>query len=258
MLLMRVMARVAGLLALAVCLGACIPDANPVDEQKDPHYQRGLKLVNSQDYKGAVEEFERALESNPHSAAAHFELGCLYDKLGDNAAAIYHYDRHLKLRPNSDQAQVVNERIHGCKQDLANTEFSPHITQNLQREVDRLTAENAALRQQLAAWQRPAQAPADPPPPRAEAARLAAHDQPATAPPVRGATPPPPRLNVAGNIQSVAAAPAPSHPRVHIVKPRETVHSIALQYGLSVSTVLAANPRVDPRRLRIGQNLALP
>ena len=91
-----------------------------------------------------------------------------------------------------------------------------------------------------------------------QAARLAAHDQPATAPPVRGATPPPPRLNVAGNIQSVAAAPAPSHPRVHIVKPRETVHSIALQYGLSVSTVLAANPRVDPRRLRIGQNLALP
>jgi LysM repeat protein len=51
---------------------------------------------------------------------------------------------------------------------------------------------------------------------------------------------------------------APSHPRVHIVKQRETVSSIAVQYGLRASAVLAANPRVDPRRLRVGQSLALP
>src|SRR5580658_2851772 len=156
MLLSRVMANVAGLLALAVCLGACIPDDRHVDEQKDPHFQRGLKLVNSQDYKGAVEEFEKALESNPHSAAAHFELGCLYDKLEDGAAAIYHYERHLKLQPDSEQAQLVNERIHGCKQMLADKEFAPAITQSLQREVDRLTATNLALRLQLAALQHPA------------------------------------------------------------------------------------------------------
>jgi LysM repeat protein len=234
MLLWRVMTKFAGLLALAVCLGACIPDDRHVDEQKDPHFQRGLKLVNSQDYKGAVEEFESALESNPHSAAAHFELGCLYDKLGDSAAAIYHYDRHLKLRPNSDQAQLVNDRIRGCKQDLANTEFAPPDTQNLQREVDRLTVENLGLRQQLAAWQHPAAAPA-------MLAQLIAE-------PARLAT----------NTQSAAVSPASSHPRVHIVKQRETISSIAVQYGLRANAVLAANPRVDPRRLRVGQSLALP
>jgi LysM repeat protein len=48
------------------------------------------------------------------------------------------------------------------------------------------------------------------------------------------------------------------HPRVHIVKQSETVSSIAVEYGLKASAVLAANPRVDPRRLRIGQSLALP
>jgi tetratricopeptide (TPR) repeat protein len=236
MLLSRVMARFAGLLALAVCLGACIPDDRHVDEQKDPHFQRGLKLVNSQDYKGAVEEFEKALETDPHSASAHFELGCLYDKLEDSAAAIYHYERHLKLLPNSDQAQLVNERIRGCKQELADKEFSPPITQNLQREVDRLTAENLALRQQLAAWQRAAAAPAQRPAPQpgAEPIRLAA-----VSPPAAGPT-------------------APSHPRLHVVKQRETISSIAVQYGLKASAVLAVNPRVDPRRLRVGQSVALP
>jgi tetratricopeptide (TPR) repeat protein len=228
------MAKFAGLLALAVCLGACIPDDRHVDEQKDPHFQRGLKLVNSQDYNGAVEEFEKALETDPHSATAHFELGCLYDKLGDSAAAIYHYQQHLKLLPESDQAQLVNERIRGCRQMLADTEFSPPITQDLQREVDRLTAENLALKQQLASWQHAAKAPAAPPQPRTEPGRLAA------------------------NAPAVATSPGLLHPRVHIVKQSETVSSIAVEYGLKASAVLAANPRVDPRRLRIGQSLALP
>jgi LysM repeat protein len=252
MLLLRVVAKFAGLLALAVCLGACIPDDRHVDEQKDPHFQRGLKLVNSQDYKGAVEEFEKALETNPHSAAAHFELGCLYDKLNDNAAAIYHYDRHLKLLPNSDQAQLVSERIRGCKQELADTEFSPPITQNLQREVDRLSAENLGLRQQLAAWQHSAQAQAAPPP-TANTPSAAA-----LAPGIKGLAPLPPRRTLAAKAQSPAVSPARSHPRVHVVQQRETLSSIAVRYGLRASALLAANPRVDPRRLRIGQILSLP
>jgi tetratricopeptide (TPR) repeat protein len=251
MLLWRVMTKFAGLLALAVCLGACIPEDRHVDEEKDPYFQRGLKLVNSQDYRSAVEEFEKALENNPHSAAAHFELGCLYDKLGDSAAAIYHYDRHLKLLPNSDQAQLVNERIRGCKQDLANTEFSPPNTRNLQRAVDRLGAENLALRQQLAAWQRAAIPQAEPMP-------VPAHTQLVAMSPGRGETPLPLRRDLAANAQPVSESHAPSRPRVHIVQQRETIHSIAVQYRLKSRALLAANPRVDPRRLRIGQTLALP
>jgi LysM repeat protein len=54
------------------------------------------------------------------------------------------------------------------------------------------------------------------------------------------------------------AAPAASHPRVHVVKQHETISSIAVQHGLKAGALLAANPRVDPRRLRIGQSLALP
>jgi len=55
-----------------------------------------------------------------------------------------------------------------------------------------------------------------------------------------------------------AGPPAPARPRVHIVKPHETITSIAAGYGMKASAVLAANPQTDPRRLRIGQSLNLP
>ncbi len=231
---LRLLVKFAGMLALAVCLGGCIPGDSRVDEEKNPHFQRGRNLVNSQDYKGAVEEFEKALESNPGSAAAHFELGCLYDtKISNSAAAIYHYERHLQLLPDSDQRQRILDRIRGCKQELANTEFPLPDSKNLQREVDRLTAENLALKEQVAALQHQAA--------NAEAARL--HPAPA---------------RMAAADPSAAASAAPSHPRVHIVRERETISSIAAQYGLKASAILAANPRVEPRKLHIGQSLNLP
>jgi LysM repeat protein len=234
MLRLTVVAMFAGLVALALGLSGCIPGDSHADEEKDPHYQSGINLVNSQDFKGAVEEFEKALETNPRSAAAHFQLGWLYDnKINDSAAAIYHYQRHLQLIPNSDRTRSVQERIHLCKQELANAEFPLPNSQNLQREVDRLMADNIALKKQLAALQHPAPARTDLLQPDVGPIRLAV-------------------------TTSVVESPAAAHPRVHIVKERETIRSIAAQYSVKASAILAANPRVDPRRLRIGQSLNLP
>src|SRR5882672_3683534 len=87
-------------IALLLCLsmGGCLPSGrNPLDEQKEPHFLTGKSRVASMDYKGAVEAFEKALEVNPRSASAHFELGLLYEKNEmDYAAAIYHFDRFLR------------------------------------------------------------------------------------------------------------------------------------------------------------------
>jgi cobalt/nickel transport system permease protein len=74
------------------------------------------------DFQGAIESFEKAVEVNPKSAPAHFELGCLYDqKASDPAAAIYHYERYLKLLPNSDKKDIVVTRVQACKLQLAQT-----------------------------------------------------------------------------------------------------------------------------------------
>jgi LysM repeat protein len=230
-------------LSLALCGNGCIPGDSHLDEEKDPHFQRGRNLASGQDFKGAVSEFEKALETDPHSAAAHFELGWLYDtKINDPAAGIYHYERYLQLQPNSPRAQSIDvrERIRGCKRLLAGTEFPLPNNQNLQREVDKLTAENLALRQQLDALRGQLQAAAS----NAAQSRVAAASYSATPAVAPSATP--------------SAVATPARPRVYIVKERDTINSIAAQFGVKSRAVMAANPRVDPRRLQVGQTLNLP
>ena len=43
----------------------------------------------------------------------------------------------------------------------------------------------------------------------------------------------------------------------HTVKPGETFYSIARKYGLGIDSLTQANPKVDPNKLRVGQELAL-
>jgi tetratricopeptide (TPR) repeat protein len=238
-------------------LCGCFPGGNNhLDEEKDPHFQRGRDLVNSQEFKAAVDEYEQALETNPRSASAHYELGWLYDtKINDYAAAIYHYQRHLLLAPNSPRAQLVRERIRGCKLELASTEYPLPNSQNLQREVDRLTQENRLLKQQLdAARSHPGETPAAAPalPAVSSAVSSSVSSTVASAKVEASAK--------EGPVQprAVPAALDTGHPRVYVIQARDTITSVAARYGLKPKQVLAANPEVNPTRLRIGQNLNLP
>ena len=97
--------RTALLLLAGLVLSGCLPSA-PRDEEKEPYFLAGKSRVNTMDFKGAIESFEKAVEVNPKSAAAHFELGWLYDqKESDPAAAIYHYERFLKLSAELGQGR---------------------------------------------------------------------------------------------------------------------------------------------------------
>jgi len=46
--------------------------------------------------------------------------------------------------------------------------------------------------------------------------------------------------------------------RIHVIKPRETLASIARQYGVKLEALNAANPKANPRRLRPGQTVNVP
>ena len=147
-----------GLLALQP---GCMPSTQgPADEQKEAFYLKGKALEGTLDFRGAIEAYEKALEVNPQSGAAHFELGLLYEKENDYAAAIYHFERYLKLRPDSERMQIVKDRVMQNKMELAKTTTFAPVTQNLQRQFDamaeesrQLRAENEKLRAELAAVQ---------------------------------------------------------------------------------------------------------
>src|SRR6266536_3350506 len=142
-------------LVLLLCLGSsgCSPTAETqTDEQTNPHFKAGREKLGALDYQGAIDCFERALEDNPRSALAHYELGVLFDQHEiDYAAAIYHYSKALKLRPNGYPADNILQRIPACRQELIKADSLAVINPSMLRETERLREENHALRQQMEA-----------------------------------------------------------------------------------------------------------
>jgi tetratricopeptide (TPR) repeat protein len=237
-------------LLLAGCvLSGCLPSTLG-DEEKEPYFLAGKSRVSAMDFKGAIESFEKAVEVNPKSAPAHFELGWLYDqKESDPAAAIYHYERYLKLLPNSSKEEMVKAHILACKQQLAQTVSLGPVTERQQREFELLAEESKRLREENEKW-------------RAYALRLQNLTNqpgavlPATRPTQSSTSSQPVRAESTSAARPMAATAA-SH-RTHTVKAGETPGMIARQYGVSVQALMAANPRLEPRRLRIGQALIIP
>jgi nucleoid-associated protein YgaU len=182
-------------------------------------------------------------------------LACLFEKReADPAAAIYHYQQYLKLRPKADNAETVNQHVLALKQELAKTVSLGPVTERQQREFERLAEENRRLNEEVEKWH-------------AYAIRLQAlTNQTVTASPAprlvkpvtsgqsqaSGSTPP-----AFARTGPPLTAPAATQ-RTHTVKAGETAARIARQYGVRVDTLLAANPRIEPRRLHAGQTLNIP
>jgi len=241
--------RTALLLLAGLVLSGCLPSA-PRDEEKEPYYLAGKSRVNTMDFKGAIESFEKAVEVNPKSAPAHFELGWLYDqKESDPAAAIYHYERYLKLLPNSGKEEMVTTRVQACKQQLAQTVSLGPVTERQQREFEKLAEENKRLREDIEKW-------------RAYALRLQSltNQSGAASPATRKIQPS--GYSQPATAESASAERPPAGPaataRTHIVKAGENPRVIARKYGVKVDVLMAANPKLDPRRLQVGQAVIVP
>jgi LysM repeat protein len=253
----RALSCAAGIL-LALIASGCFPSGDsPLDEQKEPHFITGKNLATQMDFQGAIDAFEKALEVNPHSASAHFELAWLYEnkaQVPDYAAAIYHYDRFLKLSPRSDKADLVRAHINSCKMELAKTvsAFSPW---NGQHDMENLMLENKNLKAQLAQYQAAANRPPSPAP--------QVMSQPAPQPaPMH--TPPTPAPRPVELVRSTPQPPGSSRPvaaigtRTHTIKSGENPSIIAREYGISVAALMAANPQMRPTHLQVGQSLNIP
>src|SRR4051812_19542566 len=142
------------LLIFAGGFGCDTPKGADLDEQKNPHFIEGKDRTRARDYKGAIEAFQRALDANPNSALAHFELGMLYEKHDEDnewryVLALYHYYRAYELRPNAYPADNAKLRIQACRQELAKTESLAPLYPAMQRDLDKLREENSQLRRQV-------------------------------------------------------------------------------------------------------------
>lgn len=257
-------------LAALLCLGLCgcpRPAENQTDEQKNAHYLAAKEKLAALDYKGAIESFERATEDNPRSALAHFELAVLFEtRENDYAAALYHYNKALKLRPNGYPADNIRQRIPGCRQELVKADSLAVMQPAMLRETERLRDENQILRKQIEALQARLAArpigPTNPPVAAPATSNSLPRGIPATANSTQAAAR---AIGPGGNggISTAGAGRSPSpgsaaRARTHSVKSGETPTAIARSYGVRLDILLAANPGLDPRKLKIGQTLNVP
>lgn len=249
------MTRTALALMSCVALCGCFPSGSgQSDEEKETHFQAGRARVNAMDYTGAIDAFEKALEVNPRSAAAHFELGWLFaDKDPNPAAAIYHYEQYLKLRPGAENAETIKQHIFRLKQDLAKAVLPLPSTPGVQRELEQLAEENRRLRDEVERWR----------------AYYASRGIATTNPPTGALTgvqtlPSGSGQQLAASVGDQRATTASGRTgagttaRTHKVQSGDTPAAIARKYGVKLEALMAANPGLNPRRLQVGQMLNLP
>jgi tetratricopeptide (TPR) repeat protein len=245
------------LLAVLLCAGlnGCEQQGqSQIDDEKEPHFIEGQRAVNGFDFGGAIDEFEKAVEANPHNASAHFELGWLYEeKQPDPAAAIYHYQQFLKLRPNADTAEAVRQRIVNCKQDLAKAVLPLPTTPGVQRDLEQLVEENKQLRAQLDQWKEWYKVQSNRPPVTADSTILPTMPTRAADPVARTTNPAP--ITVSNFSRTPTRAPTT---RTYVVQARDTLASISRKYNVKLDAIALANPGVDARKLRVGQTLNIP
>ena len=258
---------VAPALLLLFCFG-CSPRAKaPVDEERNPYFVEGRERIGTRDYKAAIAAFEKALEENPRSALAHFELGVLYEQHSaqredDYVAALYHYNQVVRLRPHIYPADNARQRIASCKQELVRSQSIAPVYQQTIRELDRLKDENAQLRRQVETLQTQVASQFVAP---ASLGNTSFQQTPGVGSTTSSKAPADPNdtpILVATNSVPSAGRERPSQPsraaRTHTVRARETLYSIARSYGVKVDALLAVNPGLDARRMKTGQTINVP
>jgi LysM repeat protein len=198
---------------------------------------------------------------------AHFELAVLLEtRENDYAAALYHYNKALKLRTNGYPADNIRQRIPGCRQELAKADSLALMQPAMVQDTERLREENLNLRKQIEMLQaRLAARPVGPtnPAPIAPAISNSLSRSNPAAPSSSQTAARAAGMGGSRDISSVgagrSAAPAPAtRARTHSVKSGETPAAIARSYGVRLDALLAANPGLDPRKLKVGQMLSVP
>ena len=241
------------------------------DDEKEPHYVLGISRVNAMDYQGAVEAFEESLEVNPHSAAAHYQLGMLYENQEtDPAAAIYHYEQYLKFDPSAENADIIRQHIAACKQQLAAAVLPLPSAPQAQQQLEKLVEQNRQLQEQVQSLQETLKQWNVWYANQSAAKSNSTLPQDVTLPPDasdgNGNVTPPARPAAQQQLPAtrpVAVTPTHAqnpagHGHTHVVERGETAMAICRRFGVHLNELEAANPAANLSHIRPGEVLNIP
>ncbi|WP_372807750.1 LysM peptidoglycan-binding domain-containing protein [Pontiella sp.] len=238
------------LLGAMLLLAGCDKDAQSIEtrEERDPSVSAGQAYMDEGKWDEAIGEFKKALDNEPRMARPHLQLATIYHNYKLNYVyALYHYDRYLELRPDTEKADMINEQKLNVVKALAGTLInnSKEVKQVVQ-ERNNLIKENADLKRQLASLQQTQGAAATP---STGSTRTAVTSIPKTVPPATPTT-------------TATGATTVQH-QIHHVVSGETLTKIASKYyGDSGKWDIIFEANRDTMRsagdLKVGQTLVIP
>lgn len=83
---------------------------DPSTKSAKRHFDRGQKLFNLGKFDEALDEYQQAYEAKEIPAIL-FNIGQCYRNLGDYDAAVFSFKKYLKLEPDADNREQVEEYI---------------------------------------------------------------------------------------------------------------------------------------------------
>lgn len=104
-------------LVLIVVMGAgCSGGVGHLDnaERKSLLAQKARLKVDAGDLEAGAELYKKALDEDPLLARLHLDLALVLHRMEEKnnyVGAIYHYQRYLELRPDSEKSKMIENRI---------------------------------------------------------------------------------------------------------------------------------------------------
>jgi len=93
---------------LMLIISLLIIPAIAIAQTAEEYFEKGNAKIDKTDYRGAIQDYNKAIELNPNHANAYFARGLAKRKLGDYRGAIQDFDKTIEL--DSDLAPAYANR----------------------------------------------------------------------------------------------------------------------------------------------------
>jgi len=141
--------------AVLLVMVSCSPNIADVEREErcESMMKKASALEREKRFESAIEIYDGILKKDSENALAHLYLGILFhDQKQDYVGAIYHYRKYLELRPESEKAEMIKNRMR-----LAGVAFAGKITgddisgggEDNNTKILALEAENRSLTEEL-------------------------------------------------------------------------------------------------------------
>jgi tetratricopeptide (TPR) repeat protein len=146
-------------LLLVGCDDGSRADSRTLDVD-DPEFRQGQTFHKQGEIRKALESYLKVIDNRKGAAESHLEAGRMYLELQDPLPAIYHFNQYIRMKPTSEQSNIVRQMIKTAEkqfmQQLPGRPMEPDALggADLNAKLRSLQLENEKLKRELADYNR--------------------------------------------------------------------------------------------------------